>query len=170
MPFIVEDGNGIEDARSYASVAQWKDFASLRVGVTIPADDTDIEKALVTASEWIDSNFAKSFIGSRAFPKQALEFPRTGFTDSAGYAIPNAMPPQLVKAVCILAAEAVKGDPLYKNADGAARQIVEDSIGPIVKKYAPNNPSAMVVERQFPEVRQTLAPLLRSFGMLRVDR
>lgn len=171
MAFVVEDGNGREDARSYASVDNFKDFASLRTGVTVPNDDVTIQKALVTASDWIDSNFEGSFIGERSFPIQALAFPRTGFTDGNGYAIPNALPKVLIKAVCILAVEALNGKPLYNNTDASqSRQIVEDSIGPLITKYAANSPATLVQERQFPEVQATLRPLLRGIGMLRVDR
>jgi hypothetical protein len=171
MAFVVEDGSGREDARSYASVDTFKDFAEFRVGVTVPADETVIQKGLVTASEWIDSNFANSFKGGRSFPKQNMEFPRTGFVDSTGYAIPNAMPNALIKAVCILAIEAMAGKPLYNNNDPSQKQsIVEDSIGPLVTKYSPQSPGSLVQERQFPEVQATLRPLLKGFGMLRVDR
>lgn len=171
MAFTLEDGNGLASANSYASVEEYKDFASLRVGASIPADDADIEKALATATSWIDTNFETSFRGYRQFTIQALAFPRAGLIGDDGVELPlGYMPPALIKATCILAAEAAKGDPLYTNASGAARVITEDSIGPIVKKYAPQSPEAMTMERQFPEVRSTLAPLLRGFSALTVSR
>lgn len=171
MPFVSEDGNGREDAVSYASVQAFKDFAAYRFGVTVPDDDTQTEKALATATAWIDTNFENAFVGSRIFANQALAFPRDGFIGPDGMVRPLGwMPSQIVKATCILAVEVLKGDPLYKNADGAARQVIEDSVGPLITKYAPTNPALVTVERSFPEVRQTLAPLLRAFRNLTVCR
>lgn len=167
---VVEDGNGLPNANSYASVQDFKDFADLRVGVQVPADDV-LVKSLATATAWIDSNFANAFIGGHVFANQALEFPRSGFVDGEGYERPMGwMPPQLKKAVCILAVECNKGDPLYKNADGAARVLIEDSVGPLITKYAAQNPNAITQERSFPEVVATLRPLMRGFGSLTVDR
>lgn len=171
MGFTVEDGNGLAAANSYATVQDFKDFAEFRVGVTVPDNDTDIQKALVTASSWIDTNFENAFKGYRAYTLQALAFPRAGLIGDDGTELPvGFMPAVLRKAVCILAVEALKGDPLYTNASGAARVMIEDSIGPIIRKYAPQDPTALTVERQFPEVRATLAPLLRGFGALLVSR
>jgi hypothetical protein len=170
MPFVVENGTGLEDARSYASVQDLRDFAEFRVGVTLPDDDVTCEKALVTASEWIDSNFANRFRGARAFVQQRMEFPRSGYIDINGQAIQAAMPIQLSKATCLLAIEAAKGNPLYNNADGSKGAVIEDSVGPLITKYAPGNPATLTQERQFPEVQATLAPLLRGFGMLTVCR
>ncbi len=168
---VVEDGNGLADANSYASVEDFKDFADLRVGVQVPADDKVIERSLATATAWIDSNFANAFKGAQVFATQALEFPRNGFIDGEGFERPMGwMPPQLKKAVCILAVECNKGDPLYKNADGAARVVIEDSVGPLITKYAAQAPNAITQEREFPEVVATLRPLMRGFGTLRVDR
>jgi hypothetical protein len=171
MGFNVEDGNGLANANSYASVQDYKDFAAYRAGFIIPTDDMDIMKALVTATGWIDTNFAMRFKGLPAFADQGLAHPRIGVVGPDGMQLPlGYMPPQLKKATCILAGSCVGGDPLYKNADGAARVIIEDSVGPLIKKYAAQAPTAITLERQFPEVQATLDPLLRTFGSLRIER
>lgn len=168
--FVTEDGAGHADANSYASVEDFRDFAQFRIGVTVPDDDLTIQKALVTATGWIDTNFASLFLGYQSTNGQALAWPRGGFTGPDGYDYGlQYVAPQVVKATCILACECLKGDPLYKNADGAARQIIDASVGPIIKKYNPVKPSEMTIERQFPEVRATLAPVTR-FNSLRVSR
>lgn len=171
MPFKVETGQGLEDANAYASVQQFKEYCQLRNIDLTGKEDGQIEGAIVQATDWLDNNYARSLLGFRAFGQQALEFPRQGVPDPttgnqrpAGY-----MAPQVIKATCILAVEALKGS-LYTNVTGTGQQVIEKTIGPITTKYNPVKPSEMVVQRQFDEARQAMAPLMRSFGLLQVSR
>lgn len=168
--FKAETGQGLEDANSYASVQQFKDWASLRPRVTVPDNDSDIEKALVSATDWIDANFANAFRGSQQLAMQALQWPRVGVPSPEGDVYPlGYMPPQLIKATCILAVEALNGA-LWTNVSGAAPQVIEDTVGPITTKYNPLKPADMAVQRNFDEVRSTLMPLCRGFSIMSVTR
>ena len=167
---VQETGQGLENANSYASVQQVKDYCSIRRIDIIGKSDDEIAGAAIVGTDWIDANFSRQVTGSQQFTVQALQWPRTGLVDGAGVLRPlGYMPPQVIKATCILAVEALKGT-LWTNVSPSNPQIIEDTTGPLTTKYNPINPRDMVVQRNFDEVRATLAPLLRSFGLLTVTR
>lgn len=168
--FKAETGQGLEDANSYASVQDFKDWAALRPRVTVPENDSDIEKALVAATDWIDGNFARFFKGSQQLAMQALQWPRSGIPSPDGNIYPlGYMPPQLIKATCTLAVEALTGA-LWTNMSGATLQVIEKTTGPLTTKYNPVKPADMVVQRNFDEVRAMLSPLCKGFAIMSVSR
>lgn len=78
MALIVEDGSGLTNAESYASVAEFKDYAD-KVGHDYTGyTDTKIEQALRRATTWLDARYARSFKGEQTKTDQALQWPRTG--------------------------------------------------------------------------------------------
>lgn len=170
MSFTVETGQGLETANAYVSVSDFKAYCELR-GIDLGGKtDTQIEGAIVAATDWIDANFSNNLLGSPAFVQQALLFPRSGLLDPTGSQRPlGYMPPQLAKATCILGIEALNGK-LWTNVSGAAPQIIEDTIGPITTKYNPVKPADMVVQLNFDEARAAMAPLLRKFNQISVSR
>lgn len=70
---IKEDLTGLENANSYCSVDEYKQFAELN-GYDLP-DENEIAIFLIRATNFIDSNENK-FVGKRLNPLQALAFPR----------------------------------------------------------------------------------------------
>lgn len=171
MAFEVETGQGLETANAYASVQDFKDYCSLRAIPLGDKSDDDLQAAIVKATDWIDNNYANSLLGYRSFGQQALEFPRTGLPPgSNGQQRPlGYMPPQLIKATCIVALEALNGA-LYVNVSGASPQVTEETIGPITTKYNPINPNDVTAQRNFDEARQAMSSLVRNWGLLQVSR
>lgn len=70
---IKEDLTGLENANSYCSIDDYKQFAELN-GYENPTDN-DIAIFLVRATNFIDSS-ENNFVGKRLNPSQALAFPR----------------------------------------------------------------------------------------------
>lgn len=75
MTFTVEDGTGLEDANSFASVAEADAYCSLRqltdwAALSTPAK----ESALVNATEYLSDAF--DWVGERSTDEQALAWPR----------------------------------------------------------------------------------------------
>lgn len=62
--------------------------AARQLAYSTDDDNSDIEAALLVASEWIDGKFRNSFAGVKVgFRAQAREWPRTGAVDNLGYQI-----------------------------------------------------------------------------------
>lgn len=100
----VENGTGLEDADSYASLATARAIAD-KYGVTLPVDDTKCEVAIRQGSEYADMQ-ENCFGGSRLVDNQALAWPRKDAKTTTGYAIPSdSVPAQMIKASVFAAAE-----------------------------------------------------------------
>ena len=82
MAFVVEDGTGLINSNGYVTAQELKDYFKDR-GRTITPPTGDIEKAIVRATDFIDSKFHLRMLGNAKFPEtpQALEFPRDYWTD-----------------------------------------------------------------------------------------
>ena len=117
---IVEDGTGLTDANSYASVEFADDYFSAR-GVSEWADlETEVkEQSLIKATDYIDSIF--QWYGKKEFEHQALRFPRVSIRDYEGAEI-KGIPLCLKQAVCDAAALVSSGTELFqtKNENGEA--------------------------------------------------
>lgn len=169
MAFVAEDGNGLEDAVSYVSLQAFKTYAEDR-GITLSGDDAALQGALIASTDWISSNFSEEWKGFPSFAQQALDWPRMGIEANGVVQGLDYMPPQLIKATCALAVEALKGE-LWNNQTGTGQQVIEKTIDTITTKYNPVKPSEMVQQRNFDNVRAMLSPLVRGwFGQLRVSR
>jgi hypothetical protein len=134
MPLIVETGQGLENANGYADVETVRDYWEDRAEV-ITADDIELEAAIVIASQFVDLKFGPRFIGKKADPDQALEWPRK----CAGPYPDDTVPRQLVKAVAEYAKRqteaALQPDP------GTAGEVVETTeilqgVGELTTRYA----------------------------------
>lgn len=117
--FKVEDGTGLADSNSYASVAECDDYHASRLRSTdwTNATNGDKQKALAQASRTLDAEFR--FKGFKANDSQAMQWPRVLARDRnlSGYIVtPNTagatlteyfndtvIPKELREATCELA-------------------------------------------------------------------
>src|SRR5882724_1128998 len=126
MALIIEDGSLVAGAESYVSAGDARAYA-LKRGITLSADDADIEVALVKSMDYLES-FA-NYKGQKVETTQALSWPRqwviidtmflTGSWFSewdtwgglvAGDFFPSdQIPPHLISAQCQLAIEVNNG-------------------------------------------------------------
>jgi hypothetical protein len=136
MALTVETGEGLADAESYVSVAEFKAYAG-KVGYnyTTPAySDTQIEQALRRATVWIDARYRDQFQGSWTTSTQALEWPRSGVlyrrTAIDAYSIPD----QLKNALCEAAWRELTS-PGSMSPDQFGDQIKRDKVGDVETEF-----------------------------------
>ena len=85
MALIVEDGTGLSNAESYASVSFVTQYATDRGLVWSTAVEADNEAALRRATVWLDARYRNRFVGYKINRRdQALEWPRHDAYDRNG--------------------------------------------------------------------------------------
>lgn len=85
MAFVVEDGTGLPNSTSYASVAFSDSHHSDRGQYAWTGAVSEKEAALIRATSFIERRFRTRFRGIRQSRSQALSWPRNGAIDSDGY-------------------------------------------------------------------------------------
>lgn len=139
MALIVETGSGSSSSESYASVAE-ADAYHLSIGNTPWAGITETEKeqALRRAMAHLTITYRKSWQGYRAFPTQALDWPRYGvYLKDANTVITNVDIPKLLKdALCDIAILAAAGELNPALGQG----VLSKQVGPIKITYDGTSP------------------------------
>lgn len=105
IDLVVEDGNGIANANSYATVAQVSEIAAW-TGDThwdVAEEDTQ-HAALIAATRYLDLVYGDLYRGELMTPGQALLWPRGEFKGASSREYPEGtMPRQLIDATALLA-------------------------------------------------------------------
>lgn len=158
MALVIEDGSGLNNAQSYASVEALKEFAKRR-GLTVPQGNSECEALLTLA--W-DAMLGLDYVGVRATKEQAGDFPRDGVEIDGFRYGRTELPTQLSDTQCALAIEAQKTDLLPTLPANSSGAVVEKSVGPITIRYAESGRSTNrpIVEK----ARAYLRKLLRNGG------
>ena len=112
MAFVVQDPDApTDDANDYIAVQTFKDYHDDR-GNAYSASDTEIEEAIVRATDYVDSRW--TFGGARVDADQSTECPRSGVYDAnTGYSL-DPYPPELEEACAEYAMSALAGS-LYAS-------------------------------------------------------
>lgn len=99
MGILVEDGDGIEGANSYASESDLGTYTDDR-GITLAGGDA--EAALIRASTFIDARYGELFPGYRKSGRsQGLQWPRAAAYDVGNWLIPeDEVPTEIIHATC----------------------------------------------------------------------
>jgi len=163
MAFVVEDGTGLPTANAYASIAALKAYLGDR-GVDYSAvSDTNLEQAIVRATDYIDAGHV--FRGYKSTLDQALEWPRHSIVNRDGRIVTGV--PEEVRRACYEYAwrEAsgtdIDPDPDFQTSGG---QVIEEQVGPIRKKYAEG--VAASERRRIPAADRWLARFIESSARL----
>ena len=135
MALIIEDGTIVENANSFATVAECRAFADAR-GLDLPNEDADVEKLLVNACDFLFS-LEKDFQGTREHVDQELPFPRDTIR-LFSVDISGMIPGILKKAQCRLAFDASQND---LQATGSGRVVKKEGVGPLQVEYADDGAS-----------------------------
>lgn len=163
MSLIVEDGSGKSDANAYVSVAECDAYHTLYTGSTYWSGSLTAakERAIVTATQYLDAEFEGRWRGSKSGSSQALAWPRFDAVDNDGFAIDSdAVPQKLKDACCELALRVVLGDSLLgvvtEPGDVAAESV---TVGPITASvdYVTGRPAG---GNQYPKVEALLKSLI----------
>ncbi|WP_373379900.1 DnaT-like ssDNA-binding protein [Cupriavidus nantongensis] len=161
----IDTNPGSPTADSYVSVAEADAYWSKRPGSAWgAAAEAAREGALVRATGYVDATY--DWRGTRATAVQALDWPRYDVVLD-GYPLDGTTIPARVKdAVCEMALKALAGD---ISADVSPQQVVEQTVGPITRKFAPNERNGG--QKQYPYVDSLLRGLVSGgSGQIRLTR
>ena len=123
MAFIVEDGTGLSDANSYASVQEYRDYAELRnIDVTLELDAT-IQGYLINATDYVELTY--EYIGEALTDTQMLSFPRLVNDEDIG------LPTKVINATIELALEGSNGSDLFAVDDEKNITSLTEKVGSI---------------------------------------
>lgn len=166
---IVEDGTGLANADSYASVAE----AVTYFGSRGKADDwdgvDDQEAALVKATDYMEHVYRLRWLSYRTTSVQALSWPRAwvpipdapggyGVGSLATY-VPNNVVPTEVKRACMELALRSASAELAPDLD---RKVLSETVGPLSTQYDPSSPPYKI----YRDVDMMLSSLLHGSGRL----
>lgn len=167
MAFLPEDGSGLPLANAFCPVEFADEWHAAR-GATLWADlsQTDKERALVRACQYITQEYRARWAGWRMTATQALDWPRAyvpyteGYYTGQAYYADDAVPIEVQQANAELAIKAASGD----LSPDITRLIASETktVGPLTK-------SVSYVEGGSPNTRYRsldamLRPLLKSGG------
>lgn len=156
---------GSPTADSYVSVADADAYWAKRTtdawtAALIP----DKESALVRATSYVDAEYR--WRGTKAAPTQALAWPRYDVYVDDWPLDSTIIPRQVKDAVCELALKALAGE---LAADVAPQQVIEQTVGPITRKFAPDERNGG--QKQYSYVDSLLSPLVSGgSGQIRLVR
>jgi hypothetical protein len=155
MTLILEDGTGLSNAESYASVAEANTYFTNRNITAWTGTDAVKEAALRKATDYLDATY--SWAGSGILvDTQALGFPRLDLYDSEGRDISSTVPKKLKNATCELALASLSGD-LLKNKENS-NFVKREKVGSIEVEYRDN----AVEDRQYVLAERLLVGLFSS--------
>ena len=104
---------GASEDNSYLTVAEGDTFAGQALGDIAwnnTTEETDKEKALVSATRWLDT---LDYVGSKCDAKQPLKWPRNGAAcGDYSYGCADGAPPQIEQATFAVA-NVLLGDPTF---------------------------------------------------------
>lgn len=157
MALLIEDGSGVENAASYATVSEARLYASAR-GITLSVVDADVEVLLTKALDYVES-FRDRFKGDKLNGTGYLQWPRLN-VDLDGFAVESdEIPLELVNAQIQAAIEYLTVDPLGTVSTAAVRR---EKVGPLEVEYAVASGDLAFVN--MPKVDALLTPLLSVGG------
>lgn len=161
MPIIIETGEGLADAESYASVAA-ADARCASLGLTAWAALAEADKEIALRKAMIFmATYRTRWAGHRVCQRQALDWPRYG-VGVDGFAVPSTIVPADVVNACIdLAVRAGSGEDLLPDLDTGSNAIKRDKVGPIDTEYFQNTTDA---RERFVAVDALLAPYFGAAG------
>lgn len=169
MPFTVEDGTGLANANSYATVAHFRDYLTLRGRSGVDAGsiaDEAVEHLLVLATDYIEARWAHRFRGQRSTSEQRLSWPRTQAYDELGNKIGEESVPQKVADACVEYAwrqntAELQPDP-STDSSGRIATRTREKVGPIEEE---NEFSLSVaINKPYPAADDLLRSLVTSAG------
>lgn len=169
MAFTVQNDSGtVLSANAYVTVAEFKAFQDDRGGSYSGKSDQDIEKAIVRATDFLDTRY--SFVGQQRDVDQGTQFPRylPGREFGSYEKLPQSGIPRALKhATCLMAMRSLGGanllpDPTFNVAGQVTG--VKKKVGPIETEttFAETSPALQQEAPKYPDVDL----LLRNAGLL----
>lgn len=138
MAIVVEDGTIVADANSYVTLAEVRDYATLR-GITVPAADGDLEKHLHLAMDWFES---EDFPSARFDATQELSFPRDVIVVDGVRYMEGAIPKLVKQIICEATCTSVTIALQPQFAGSSLGQLKRKKIDVLEKEYFPSQGTA----------------------------
>lgn len=173
MALVVEDGTGLSNSESYASVQDFISYHDARAN-SYTTDATALAGALRKATDYMESRWSTMWVGERQTFTQALSWPRVGayYPDDGRPA--EGVPIEVKKACMEYALRSLTNelnpDFVYTTTAGNILE-TEDRVGPIMqrRKYSEGSVT-QTTYRKFPTIDDSLRPLLGGGGFLYLAR
>ena len=155
MALVVETGSVVPGADSYVSLADARTLAT-SYGLTLPADDTEAEVALRNGAVYVGLQ-EPSMCGRRVSASQSLAYPRQGVSVYGFSLASDVIPPQVIHAQVVAAAEYGAGTDVRASSDGRVTE-TERVEGAVTVSYFNNGVTGATTT--ITEALDALRPLL----------
>ncbi len=166
ITIIVEDGTGLADANSYATLAYVKTYAEEH-GATLPTDDETIKQYMIQAMDYIAS-FSSYMRGVRTTKIQSLDYPRSGVYIYGNLNAYNIIPVQLMNAQAQLVCDIQTSGPLFESTAAFATKSIK--VGPITIERAIGSNTTVKPAPSHPLAMSYLSLLFAGWGSSRTVR
>lgn len=154
MTLVVEDGTGLANAESYASVAEFKTYhANIGNDVAL-ITDTTIEQLLRRATQYMVAVYRQRWQGRRTLSTQALDFPRYDVVVDGYSVLSNIVPLEVKNACCELALKANDGALMVD----VGQTVIREKVDVIEVEYDKFSP----VQTRYSQIDNLLYPFLSS--------
>jgi len=130
MALIIEDGSIVQNANSYVTLAEARDFA-LNYNVTLTTDDSALTALLVQAKDYLQTiDFKGLYVDS----EQELSFPREYLYINDKEIDSQSIPKKIKQAQIMLAMIASEGVDLLSTVSG--QKVVKEKLGDLEVQYS----------------------------------
>ena len=159
MAMIVENGTGLVDANSYASLEEALAYWTDRGGTAwTGANDSARSVALIKASAYLDGRYSARYIGRYPVdPYQGLLWPRSDAVDGKDYpvtGVPKALKVATFEAAILFLTTDLNA-PIARG--GAVKKV---KVGPVEKEFTDAAPG----ETEYPAIDNAIQPILIGSG------
>lgn len=152
MAFVVEDGSGLSNANSYASVAEADAYADDRNLTAWHSNPAHKEEALIRATDYIEAVYRQAWLGYRASQTQGLSWPRTNVEVDL-YPVAANIVPKEVKYATIEMAIRAEAETLLPD---QTQRVKREKVDVLEIEYADGSDAT----KRFPFVSQLLSPYI----------
>jgi hypothetical protein len=159
MALIVENGTGLANAESYASVAYADAYFAARNVNNWDGNTASKEGYLRIATEYIEATYAELWKGYKRTREQALQFPRTSLELDGFFLDDNVIPKELMNACCELAHRAVHSTLL----PDLTKSVKREKVDVIEVEYNTNSGDGV----RYQQIDRMLSRYLVAGGMFR---
>ena len=161
MPIIIETGEGLADAESYACVAA-ADARCASLGLTAWAALAEADKEIALRKAMIFmATYRTRWAGRRQSQAQALDWPRHGVVVDGFPVLSTIVPADVVNACIDLAVRAGNGEDLLPDLGTGSNVIKKTKVGPLEDEYFQNTTDA---RERFVAVDALLTPYFGTTG------
>jgi hypothetical protein len=160
MALTIEDGTGVADADSYATVAELDAFAAARGFSSLPATDADKEVLLRLAFDYVEAHRGQ-FLGTKAnLGNEFAQWPREDVCLDGEDLAATEIPRELKRAQMQLAVDA-NDETLSPTGTGQA--VIREKLDVLETEYAEGG--SIAPQPIFAAANKFLAPLLKTGGL-----